>query len=215
MIFQPRDAALLRWINGFGFASAEQITRYMGVYKATAYTRIKKLIDHGYLDRKRILHGQGRIHILTKKGILACSDHIRPVGDIRLGTFLHDLALVDLALDLSEATGGEFIPQRRLRHDEGLSGVGHFGRVSDGYLHLKGEDKPIAIELELSVKARSRLNSIITDYGSDLSVKEIWYFCHDQSVKCAVEKASKGYSFIKVFNRADIPKITKEVRHYG
>ena len=210
MRFVERDGEILRWVNGFGFASADQIMRYMNVKKATCYTRLKKLVEAGYLNRERILHGQARIHKLTKEGILASGDHLRPTGEIRLGTFKHDLALVDLALDLRDATGGEFIPQRRIRHDEGLSGLGQFGHVADGYLHLLHHDKPIAIELELTVKAKSRLNSIIEGYGGNLTVHEVWYFCQDKSVISALKKAAQGYSFIKIFDLHNMPEFADQ-----
>ncbi len=215
MKFVKRDGEILRWINGFGFANADQIMRYMDVKKSSCYARLKKLVGAGYLEHEYVLHGSSGIYKLTGKGTLVSGDHIRPVGEIRLGTFKHDLALVDLALDIQDKMGGQFTPQRRIRHDEGLSGVGQVGHVSDGYLYLEGEEKPIAIELELSVKARTRLNSIIEGYGGNLSIKEVWYFCNDLSVKSALEKASKGYSFIKIFDLHDLPSVHQEAKSYG
>jgi hypothetical protein len=91
---------------------------------------------------------------------------------VNLGTFRHDFRLVDLGLMLEAETGGKFTPDRRIRHDEGLSGVGQIGHIPDGYLSICA-DKPIAIELELTVKSRARLQSIIHEYGGDLSVKEV------------------------------------------
>lgn len=172
---------------------------FMGVGKTACYVRIKKLVEAGYIERERILHGQARIHKVTKQGTAASGDHILPQGDVRLGTFKHDLRLVDLALKLEAETGGKFVPQRQIRHDEGLSGVGKFGHIPDGLLFVKDKDKPIAIELELSVKSKARLNSIINDYGGDLSVSEVWYYTNHNSVKNALLKAIKGYGFIKVF----------------
>jgi hypothetical protein len=64
-------------------------------------------------------------------------------------------------------------------------------------LQLDGQ-KPIAIELELSVKSRARLNSIIEEYGGNLSVEEVWYYTDQSDVARALESAAKGYSFIKV-----------------
>ncbi len=197
MIFQERDSGILRWINGFGFASAEQIKGFMKVGDAAAYLRIKKLAEGGYLARERILHGQARIHKVTKKGIVASGDVLVPLGYVNLGTFRHDYKLVDLALMLEAQTGGRFTPDRRIRHDEGLSGVGRLGHIPDGYLQI-GEDKPIAIELELSVKSRVRIQSIINEYGGNLGVKEVWYYTDQKDVARAIGQAAAGFSFIKV-----------------
>jgi hypothetical protein len=62
-----------------------------------------------------------------------------------------------------------------------------------------GDDKPIAIELELSVKSHIRLRHIIDGYGANLHVKEVWYYTPHADVARAVEKVAKGYSFIKIF----------------
>jgi len=197
MIFQERDARILRWVNSFGFASADQIKQFMGVGQTAAYVRLKKLVDGGYMARERILHGQARIHKVTKKGVLASDDGILPLKYINLGTFRHDFKLVNLALMLEKETGGKFTPDRRIRHDEGLSGVGQLGHIPDGYLHI-GEDKPIAIELELSVKSRARIQSIVNDYGGNLGVKEVWYYTDQMNVVRAITKAAHGFSFIIV-----------------
>lgn len=197
MMFQERDAAILRRVNGFGFASAEHIRRFMGVGQTAAYVRIKKLVEGGYLTRERVLHGQARIHKVTKKGVTASGDALLPLKYVSLGTFRHDYTLVDLALWLEAQTGGRFHPDRRIRHDEGLSGVGQLGHIADGYLYI-GEDKPIAIELELSVKSRKRIQDIIHGYGGNLAVKEVWYFTDQQTVQHAIQKAASGFSFIKI-----------------
>jgi len=205
MIFQERDAEILRWINGFGCASAEQISGFMKVSGAATYLRIKKLVEGGYLVRDRVLHGQARIHMVTKKGITASDDALPPVTDVHMGTFRHDFMLVDLALMLEAQTGGIFTPDRRIRHNEGLSGGGLSGHIADGYLHI-GEDKPIAIELELSLKSRARIRSIVDEYGGNLAVKEVWYYTDRPDVARAIQQAADGFSFIKV------RKLTKDFR---
>jgi len=37
MIFQERDIEILQWVNGFGFASADQIRQFMKVGKRWSY----------------------------------------------------------------------------------------------------------------------------------------------------------------------------------
>lgn len=199
MRFQERDAKVIQWVNGFGFATAEQIQKFMNTGSSVAYNRMKKLVDGGYLERERILHGQARIHRATKKGILASADALAPIPFINLGTFRHDSMLVDLALSLERETGGTFIPDRRIRHNEGLSGKGQSGQhVADGYLYIPNDEKPVAVELELSVKSRARVKDIVHTYGGNLSVKEVWYFTDNKAVVNALAKVVQGYSFIKV-----------------
>jgi DNA-binding Lrp family transcriptional regulator len=198
MIFQERDRQILQWVNGFGFASVDQIKEHMGVTAAAAYVRVRKLVEGGYLARERILHGQARIHKVAKKGVLASGDGVLPLNYVNLGTFRHDFMLVDLALRLERETGGTFVPNRRIRHNEGLSGLGQLGHIPDGYLHVEGEKEPIAVELELSVKSRLRIEEIINGYGGNLNIREVWYYTDSREVKRAIEKAAEGFSFIKV-----------------
>lgn len=197
MIFQDRDGEVLKWVNGFGFASVEQIGKWMQAGKSVVYSRIKKLVEGGYLERERILHGQARIHKVTKKGVIASGDAVLPLKQVNLGTFRHDLMLVDLGIQLEQETGGRFVPDRRIRHDEGLSGVGQIGHIPDGYLYQDNE-KPVAIELELSVKSRARLKSIIEDYSGNLGVREVWYYTDQDEVARAIHKTIGSYDFIKV-----------------
>jgi hypothetical protein len=208
MRFQQRDIEILQWVNSFGFATAVQISGFMRVVETTAYIRLKKLVMAGYLSRERVLHGQARIHRVTKMGVLASGDELLPLPGISLATFRHDMMLVDLALRLERETGGTFLPDRRIRHNEGLSGVGQFGHIPDGYLYL-GDDKPIAIELELTVKSWTRLQYIVNGYGGNLNVKEVWYFTGQPGVARAVEKAANGYSFIKVLSLSSDSQINE------
>lgn len=198
MIFQARDEAMLRWINGFGFVNALQVQRFMQVNRPAAYARLKKLEDAGYIRHQYILHGQAGIYRVTKLGAQRAGDDLLPLQTLRMGSFNHDLLIIDLAHRLEAWSGGRFVPERRIRHDEGLSGVGQTGHIADGFLYLEGKDDPIAIELELTLKGRERLRKIIEAYSLDFSVDQIWYFTDSDSVQRSVEQLSKGYPFIKV-----------------
>ncbi len=197
MQFQSRDREILNWVNGLGFASVAQISGFMRVVETTAYIRTRKLVEAGYLMRERILHGQARTHRVTKKGVAASGDALAPLPCVPLATYRHDAMLVDLALKLERETGGHFTPERRIRHDEGLSGAGTAGHIPDGYLYIE-EGKPIAIELELSLKSRRRIEHIINRYAGNLAIEEVWYFTDRQDVARAIEKAAERFEFIKV-----------------
>lgn len=114
-----------------------------------------------------------------------------------MGSYHHDLQLVDLATILEKEAGGRFVTERRIRQDRGLAGVGVHGHVPDGQLELDGK-KPIAIELELSTKGWRRLQRIVSDYAADLDLGEVWYFAGSEALLRRLKRASDGYPFIKV-----------------
>ena len=195
MRFTERDARLLHWINGHGFVTVEQAAHWMGTTYQTGAHRIRVLVDGGYLRRERILHGDPRIHRVTEQGLLACEDTLVQLQSVNLGTYKHDLMLVDLAHSVVEATSGAFVPERRLRHQLGMNGAR--GHVPDGLLHLDGQ-KPIAVELELSIKAKDRVEAIVEDYAADRTLAAVWYFVTSQAVRRFLEKITTGYGLFEI-----------------
>jgi hypothetical protein len=182
---------MLLWINGHGFATVEQISKWLGVGKPFTYARIKKLINGGYLNRERVLHNSKRIHIVTKLGKEVSNDELPVPSKLNFGTYIHDMKLIDLSLSLIEIHGGEFIPERRIKQLKGLSGVGVSGHIPDGIL-TKEDGAKIAIELELTVKSKERLTKIMNEYAANLDFKEIWYFVESQTARNALSKAAKN-----------------------
>lgn len=199
MIIQDRDIEIIKWINSYGFATAGQIQRKMSVGESTAYIRIKKLVDGGYLARERILHGSARVHKPTNKAIRLACDDLPPVKQISLPSYKHDQALTDLALSLERQHRGVFTPERRIRHALGENSIGRAGRIPDGIFESDSHHKPIAIELELSVKSKQRLKNIFNSYMSNLDYAQVWYFTDQQTVRNALLRSlPKNQSVIEV-----------------
>ena len=160
MQFTERDAQLLHWINGHGFVTLRQIVRWNDSYYQAAQRRVRQLVDHGYLERRAIFHGD-RAHWLTKLGRQSCADNLSPPKDIKLGSYRHDHMLVDLSLSLLSVLGGRFTPERRVRQIMGFTKFGERYHVPDGWLHLDDEGDPVAIELELSTKGTEQTFGIL------------------------------------------------------
>lgn len=68
--------------------------------------------------------------------------------------------------------------------------------ISDGLL-LFPDDKKIAIEVELSMKGKSRLDNIFRCYSGQFDINEIWYFCSPE-VLPKMKKATEKKSYIKI-----------------
>ena len=197
MRLTTRDRHMLQWINGHGCVTVEQATKWMGVTYPTAQVRMRKLAEAGYLHRKRFEFATPRVHWLTRKGWEVSSDSLAPPKTINRITYFHDITLVDVALAVVAQTGGSFSPERRLRANLLTKGRRARSHIPDGLLYLDGE-KPIAIEVELSVKSVGRLDKIISSYITNLKLKEIWYFVTSNEVRNAVERTIGNYKRFKV-----------------
>ena len=191
-----RDKKLIDWINRIGFVTIEHIAKWMGVAVPTAYIRLRKLVSNGYLIHERVFHGVPGIYRLTLKGKHISCSALPPLRRIRLGSYHHDLAVVDLSFVLLARYGGRFIYERELRHQDGEYEIGKKGHTSDGLL-LLNEDK-IAIEVELTRKGRRRLDSIRSYYLKCFNIDEIWYFCGNAEVERHIKEAMGDLRNIKI-----------------
>lgn len=188
-----RDFRLFRWVNSHGYVTSFQIIRYLDVAKTTGYRRIKKLVDHGFLTRENILYGMGAVHRISKEAKDVSGDEIALLSKISLGGFTHNLKLVDVSLDLlEEHENSTFKTEREIRFLSGI-GLSDHGHIPDGELVLSN-GKRIAIELEMSVKASSRLDKIMKFYSKNLDYDEVHYFATDQIISNALHKARVRYS---------------------
>jgi len=94
--------------------------------------------------------------------------------------------------------GGEFITERALRQAQGKSGVGVTGHLSDGVLRVDGQS--IAIEVELSLKGKRRLQKIFNHYLKAFEYKEVWYFCGSDMIERHLKPFAAKADFFKLFN---------------
>ena len=104
--------------------------------------------------------------------------------------------MVDLAHDLITKTKGQFTPERRLREQRAIKGVGAEGHVPDGLLKVKSK-KPIAIELELTLKGRERLEGIVEGY-LDRDLSAVWYFVTSDQIRRRLTSIIDGERLFKI-----------------
>jgi len=198
-----RDRMMLQWINGHSFVTIQQAANWMRVGYETARHRLRLLVKAGYLRRKRFEHLGPLLHWLTREGGQVAGETLPVPKAINRVTFLHDTMLVDLAETLIAKTGGEFVPERRLRAELKAEGQRVLTHLPDGLLYLNNK-KPIAIELELSLKAADRLRDIVTDDAVDKRFHEVWYVVTNKVVRRAVARTTKPYDGFKILNWASI-----------
>lgn len=120
--------------------------------------RLRTLIDEGFLQRKKYVYGIPSVYTLTyKTKILISAD--KKQEKIRLDNIIHDVAVLDTAiyfiqklnLELSDIT-----TEKQLHQSDGFSNRKH----RPDFIISK-DSKAIAVEIELTLKAKSRFEENI------------------------------------------------------
>lgn len=170
-----RDINILRFINDMGFCEMPHIDKKFGLKKTTNYRVINKLIEYELVQHKRIIFGRHGIFYLTKKG--SSYTDLPPIKNISLGIYYHHVALIDVHLKLLELyPEASWLSERKLKQENMSTGLGNLKHTSDGILSFSDEKK-IAIEVELTMKSKRRLNQIVKFYAANLAINEVWYYC--------------------------------------
>lgn len=197
MRLTPRDLQLLAWMNSVGYVSIDHISTWMGVAKSTAYLRMKKMLDQEYVTHDRIFCGLPGVYRVSQLGVQACGSDLPSVRKVAIGSYHHDLAVTTLSLELSKIYQSDYVPERQIRHQEGVTGFGKTGHTPDSVLML-GEKK-IAIELELNKKGKKRRDAIVGHYMKSFSYDEVWYFCGHKEIKKHMDDYQSQAPFLKTF----------------
>ena len=197
MQLTKRDIEIIKFVNEFGYCEMPQLMKRLGLKKTWLYQIMQRLIKAGFIQHNYILHGQHGVYFVSNKG--AKLTDLPPIERITLGSYEHQKSILSVYIKLRERfPDAHWLSERRLKHDKFFDGVGKVGHVSDGIL-LFPDGSQIAIEVELSTKGKNRIEKILKDYGTQLSIKEVWYFCSPQVISVLTSLAEK-MPFIKIYN---------------
>jgi hypothetical protein len=151
-----------------------------GLGRTATYRRLKVLVDHGLVERRRLIHGDDGILTTTKDGLrFAGMDHLT-LASISLASVSHTLACATVTASIEpNLSGGGLLTERQHRATEARSGrpLGSavIGHTSSGQRKLHQPDMVViwdyprggltAIEVNSpsSVASASRRSSAATD----------------------------------------------------
>ena len=156
-----RDLQIFREIDRWRVVLGRHIAELVGFTGIRACDqRLSKLISAGYIERRKILYGIPSIYSLTSKAKILASLPAR-TEKIRVEQIPHDIAVLDTAIyfhKLKEVPYGDMTTEKQLHS---LDGFGTRKHRPDLIINRNG--KSYCIEVELSLKAKSRLEAIIQD----------------------------------------------------
>lgn len=200
MKITKRDIEILNFINEMGYCKVIQIGKRFSLKTPRVYKIMKRLREEGLAIHKRIYFYEGGVLRLTRQG--AAYTSLPAFDHIAKGTYDHQLLVVDVYLVLREKyLTATWISERVLRQDKPQYGIGKMKHISDGFLIFN--EKKIAIELELTMKKKERLERIIRSYGSQTIVDEVWYICGPGALQ-GVKAIAQKKSFIKVLSLKEL-----------
>ena len=195
-----RDRQLVGFIGRHGVVCIEHVMSALGVRRAQAYRRVAACIERGLLERLDLLSDEPSLLRATRDGLRYAGLGL-PLAVVSPGGVDHCLRCATTAQRLGERYGHErILTERELllaeQLEERLIASAKLGEDPGGRRHLHhpdlvilSEDRPIAIEVELTPKAPHRLRSIIRAWRRANWVAEVHYHCAPGPTRRAVERA--------------------------
>ncbi len=197
MQLTEREVEVIKFINEFGYCEMPQVMRRFGLQKTRVYEMLQRLVEAKLLCHERILYGHHGVYYATHKG--ARYTDLPAIERVTIGRYAHQMVMLNVYNRLKDHyPEAHWVSERRLKHDLFYDGLGKMGHVADGILMFP-DGKQMAIEVELSVKGKNRIEKILRAYSVQLAIHEIWYYCTSPVVTVLTSLAEK-MPFIKIFN---------------
>ena len=203
--YDRSTVAILAWLAAIGAGSAGELAASCGLSPRATRARLRAMEDAGLSRSHRVLHGAPELHSLTRGGLRAAGrPELDPVA-VSASTFAHQLAVARVAVALGEH-GHQIGGERELRARERAEGrpmaSAEVGLSRDGTVALHrpdlvcwAGDAPIAIEVELTVKAPARLRLIVRGWARSRLVGGVVYYATPharRALDCALRSECAG-----------------------
>ena len=206
----PEQTAIMQWTARMGAVTAEALADREGVTVACARARLQVIQRAGWLSRSRLLAKQPALYTLTRSGMRNCG--LRGLDPCRVSAAnaQHLIVCAEVAACLEGCYPDHLLlGERELRRDERERGVplasARMGIGPDGGLVLHRPDLvlwprastypdaieeglPVAVEVELTIKAPQRLADICLAWARCRCVAGVIYIAPPE-VQRALERA--------------------------
>jgi hypothetical protein len=229
-----KDAEIVGWIGRVGAAGAEHVMGRFGMGRSWAYARLGSMVAGGLLEKQTLLYRRPGLYVATAEGLRWRG--LRRLGVFKLspGGFEHAERVAEAAVALHRAfPGWRVLSEREIRVEEADGGEllasARVGELPGGRpaLHrpdlalISPQGRVLAVEVELSVKARRRLAAICRGWARARHVGHVYYLATTQPAR-AVSRAiaeTRAEDRVTVLALGDVDGVAGvergEVRHVG
>jgi hypothetical protein len=186
-----RDRVIVEWIGRLGAASADDVMARFGMGRSQTYERLRALVVEDLLATRRLVHGQPTLYVATRDGLAWGGLHEFDVCRVSVALTRHWALCARLAVVLERVEPEVQVwGERELRAAELDAGSAiasaQLGRLPDGRARLRRPDlvlvpgehgrRPVAVEVELSVKGARRLEGICRAWARCRLVESVRYY---------------------------------------
>jgi len=218
---------ILDWLAGIGAAGSAEIAGAAGLSPAGAASRLRRLERAGLVSAVRLLHGRPALHVITRAGLRAAGRAELAPPRVSSSTFDHLLECARVARALECAHGMRYSvhSERELRAWEraserlvasaelrfGARGARERHRPDLVCLPLDGRELPVAVEVELSVKAPARLREIVRGWARSRRVAGVVYYAAPAALRAleraiAQERAGAAVEVLALARAGELPR---------
>lgn len=187
----PEQLAILSWTARLGAVTAEALARREACTPASARARLLALVRAGLVSRQQLLAGAPSLYTVTRAGMRACGVRGIEPARVSVAGAAHAIACAAAAAALKRAYPDHtLMGERELRREERAAGAPLASaclRAGGGeqllhrpdlvlWPHGASQQLPVAIEVELTVKAPQRLLKICRAWARCRCVAGTLYF---------------------------------------
>jgi hypothetical protein len=213
-----RDITITEWIGRQGAVRAEHVMTRFSIGRTATYRRLHELAGCGLVRRHRLLYNDGGLLTATAEGLRCAGlDRLTPAR-ISLALVPHMIASAALAAELEPQLDCEaLLSDREHRAAENAAGrpiaSAIIGSQRDGRggLHRpdfalvrRDDDEVIAVEVELTLKNRTRLERILRGYLRNQNVTVVRYHAAPP-IADAVQRAARAGGADAIVELAPLP----------
>lgn len=213
-----RDIAIAEWVGRQGAVRAEHVMARFSIGRTAAYRRLHELVDFGLLRRHRLLYRDGGLLTATAEGLRCAGlDRLTPAR-ISLALVPHMIASAAFAADLEpRLVDDQLLSDREHRAAEIAAGEpiasaiigaprsGHEGLHRPDFALIKRDrGDVVAVEIELTLKNRTRLERILRGYLRNQNVSVVRYHARREIAE-AVERVARAVGAEGILELAPLP----------
>ncbi len=207
----PRALEAVRWAAELGAVPPDALAIRWRVGTASARAALRSAERAGLVTETRPLHGRPALYAVTARGLRASDARELGAARVSASNAAHLMAVARVAATLEGRHGDHRVQgERGLRRDERAAGralaSARLGTAPDGGPALHRADLtlwprdenaggPVAIEVELTVKAPVRLVAICRAWARCRLVDAVLYYAPPdaaRAVRRAIEQARAG-----------------------